>query len=492
MANSGHVSRVVHAGAAGPAYPLGELCVVSSNFRILTAAAAVAAAVCAPAALAGQPTGTTPPHTPGYVRDVHRPVGAHDPASPIKHVVIVMQENHSFDEYFGMLAKEGQPKANGFTFNRQGQPLNSNPLPDGSSMRVVPHDQICSGENAGQSWNSTHQEIDGGKMDGFAALDKHSMSYYDRADIPFYYSLANTFTLANRWFASAPAQTYPNRRFLYAGTAYGNISTDTSSYFDPPPPNGTIMDEYEKYGVSWHDYVTDLPDTALIPSNIERYPERYTSIHQFYADAALGTLPDVSYVESDGGVSPEVTGRAEDNTFGNGIPEPKAVRDDFYRAKAANGDEEDADVRLGERFTSRIVNAVTHGPDWSSTLLIWLYDEHGGFYYHVPSPSAIKPDNIPPKLGPGDVPGGYDMYGVRVPAVVVSAWSRPHAVTNVVHDHTSVLAQIEQLWNLPALTYRDANATDLRDFMNFTHQSFASPPNLAPPGRRNLLTCHAT
>src|SRR5436305_220563 len=385
-----------------------EVSDMAPTLRVLTVVAALGAAVCAPAALAGQPASPTLPHPPGFVRDAHRALGAHDPASPIKHVVIVMQENHSFDEYFGMLPKQGQPLADGFTFDAQGKPTNSNPLPDGTQVPVRPHDQICSGENAGQSWNSTHKEIDGGKMDGFAALNTHSMSYYDRADIPFYYSLANTFTTANRWFASAPAQTYPNRRFLYAGTAYGNISTDTASYFDPPPPNGTIMDEYEKYGVSWHDYVTDLPDTALIPSNFERYPERYTSIRQFYADAALGTLPDVSYVESDGGVSPEVAGGVEDNTFGNGVPEPQTVRDDFAKAKAANGDEEDADVRLGERFVSRIVKAVENSPDWSSTLLIRLYDEHGGFYDHVPSPAAIKPDNIPPKLQPGDVPGGYD------------------------------------------------------------------------------------
>jgi phospholipase C len=229
---------------------------------------------------------------------------------------------------------------------------------------------------------------------------------------------------------------------------------------------------------------------GTITSNIKRYPYRYTSIAQFYADAKLGTLPDVSYVESDGGVSPEVVGRVEKYTFGQGIPEPKPVADDIYRAKAVDEDEEDADVRLGQAFVSRVVHAVTTSPDWKHTLLIWLYDEHGGFYDHVAPPHAIKPDNIKPRLSKDDVPGGYDMYGVRVPAVVVSPYSRPHAVTNVVHDHTSVLAEIEELWNLPALTYRDANANDLNDFLDLRHPRMLNPPHLAAPGPYDLLSCH--
>ena len=454
------------------------------------------AALAAPAAWAGHSAaGSAGPtaaavHAPGWVRDPHRPLGSHDPHSPITHVVIVMQENHSFDEYFGMLAREGQPKADGFTFDKQGRPTNSNPDEHGKPVTVFHQNQPCSGASAGQSWNNSHLEIDNGKMDGFARIDPHAMSYYDQKDLPFYYSLAKTFTLANRWFASVPAQTYPNRRFLYAGTAYGNISTDTSSYFDAPPPHGTIMDEFAKYGVSWHDYVTDLPDTALIPSNLERYPQDYTSIAQFYSDAATGTLPDVSYLESDGGVVPTASDPVQSGYENSGAPYPQQLKDAFYNANATNEDEEDGNVQYGQSFVSRVVNAVMSGPQWQHTLLIWLYDEHGGFYDHVAPPHAIKPDNIKPKLSKDNVPGAYDQLGVRVPAVVVSAYSRPHAVTNVVHDHTSVLAEIEELWNLPALTYRDANAADLSDFLNFGHPSFATPPTLAAPTAIDPTACH--
>jgi phospholipase C len=147
------------------------------------------------------------------------------------------------------------------------------------------------------------------------------------------------------------------------------------------------------------------------------------------------------------------------------------------------GDEENPqDITLGEDFVARVVDAVLRSPAWPRTLLVWTYDEHGGYYDHVPPPAAIRPDDIKPKLGPGDAPGGYDIYGPRVPAVVVSPYSKPNAVTDVVHDHTSILATIEAKWNLEALTYRDANAATLMDFLDVRRAAFANPPQLAAPG----------
>jgi hypothetical protein len=144
-------------------------------------------------------------------------------------------------------------------------------------------------------------------------------------------------------------------------------------------------------------------------------------------------------------------------------------------------DEEFGDISGGENFVSSVVNAVLQSPKWSRTLLVWCYDEHGGVYDHVPPPAAIQPDSIKPMLASGDVVGLYDTYGPRVPAVVVSPYARPGAVTNVVHDHTSILAMIEAKWNLPALTYRDANAQTLADFLVAGPPSFPDPPVLAAP-----------
>ena len=122
------------------------------------------------------------------------------------------------------------------------------------------------------------------------------------------------------------------------------------------------------------------------------------------------------------------------------------------------------------------------GPAWPRTLLVWLYDEHGGLLRPRGPPAAIAARrHRRPTSARRDQPGGYNLYGLRVPVVVVSPYARPHDVTNVVHDHTSVLATIEQQWNLPALTYRDANAATLADFLDPSVMSFAEPPDLAAP-----------
>src|SRR5437588_9257147 len=257
-------------------------------------------------------------------------------------------------------------------------------------------------------------------------------------------------------------------RFLLAGTAFGLISTTTSS-LTQNPPNGTIVDRLNAHKISWIDYFTDLPATGVIESIPQRNPSHLRHIDQFSVDCAAGNLPAVSFVDSDIGVAPVATGEVPAPFSGNAGP-----------LSNQNQDEENGDLSLGENFVSGVVNAVLNSPLWPRILLVWLYDEHGGWYDHVPPPRAIPPDSIPPKLSPGDYPGGYDIYGPRVPAVAVSGYARPHSVTNVVHDHTSVLATIQAKWNLPAMTYRDANAHTMADFLD-TKVRFPEPPALAAP-----------
>jgi phospholipase C len=405
---------------------------------------------------------------PGSLPDPSRPAGEPTAALPFDHIVVVMMENHSFDNYLGMLPLRGQPLADGFRFDAAGKPVNSNPVKGGYiTMQHAP--SLCTpAGSASQSWNDTHGEINHGRMDGFARLGESSMCYWDEPDFPFYYSLAKTFCLANRWFSSAPCQTYPNRRFLLAGTAFGLISTDTSS-ITQNPPHGTIFDRLNQHGISWRDYFTDVPATGVIESVPQNNPTHLAPIDHFYADCAAGTLPSVSFVDSDIGAAPVAGGVTPAPFSGSTTP-----------LNNQNQDEENGDLSLGENFVSGVVGAVLGSPSWPRILLVWLYDEHGGWYDHVPPPRAIAPDSIPPKLGPHDAPGGYDSYGLRVPAVVVSGYAKPHAVTNVLHDHTSILATIESKWNLPAMTYRDANAHTLSDFLDTTVR-FPTPPSLAAP-----------
>jgi len=442
--------------------------------QVLRAGAAGALALGVAGPFGGRLARAALPLQPGELPDLLREPGEPTDALPFDHLVILMMENHSFDCYFGMLPRIGQPRADGFSFDGSGQPSNRNPLGDGY---VLPYRATseCQG-SVSQNWNSTHKQIDGGRMDGFAATSTQAMVYWTESDLPFYYSLAKNFTLANRWFCSAPCQTYPNRRFLMAGTAYGNISTDNASLMDPPPPNGTIFDQLSAHGISWRNYFTDLPSTGIIPSIIEKHPAGLAPIAQFFTDCAAGTLPAVSMVDPEFGVAGEVGGPL------SSLPLPP-VATAADKLSAQGGDEENPqDIQIGQAFVAKVVNAVLQSPAWPRTLLVWTYDEHGGYYDHVPPPAAPAPDNIPPALGPGDVPGGYDIYGPRVPAVVVSPYSRPRAVTNVVHDHTSILATIEHKWNLPPLTKRDAAATTLADFLDTRRPRLLEPPVLADPG----------
>ncbi len=411
---------------------------------------------------------------PDSLPDPTRPAGTVTTALPFDHIVVVMMENHSFDNLLGALSRSGQPKAQGLKFNTAGLALNSNPGLSGR-VRSFPFTSTAQGPHVSQSWNATHEQIDGGKMDGFVRSvdDDQPMGYWTQDVLPFAYSLARTFCVANRWFGSAPCQTYPNRRFLMAGTAYGNISTNTQSLLDPPPPNGTIWDRLHAYGISWRNYFTDLPSVGVIGTTVEKYPQNLSPIAQFFADCAAGTLPSVSLVDPEFGVLGEA---------GSALATLPALAPIADKLHTTGGSEENPqDMSYGEYWASRIVKAVLSSPAWPRTLLLYTYDEHGGYYDHVPPPPAIAPDSIPPSLGPGDVPGGYDIYGPRVPAVVVSPYSKPGGVTNVVHDHTSFLATIEAKWNLPALTYRDANAKTVKDFLDLEQAAFLEPPTIAEP-----------
>ncbi len=411
---------------------------------------------------------------PDSLPDPSRPPGTATPSLPFDHIVVVMMENHSFDNLLGAVALRGQPAADGLTFDAAAVAQNTNPGP-GGPVRSFPFATTAQGDDVSQTWDATHEQIDGGAMDGFVRSvgSTQPMGYWDEDVLPFAYSMATTFTLANRWFCSAPCQTFPNRRFLMAGTASGDIATSVASLSLPPPANGTIFDRLHAYGITWRNYFTDLPQTAIIPSIVEKYPQNLAGMARFYVDCALGTLPQVSFVDPEVGLLPLI---------GEVLAEVPSLSGLAALLEPLGGSEEDPqDMKYGEAWAHRVVEAVLHSPAWPRTLLVYTYDEHGGYYDHVPPPPAIPPDSIPPQLAPGDAPGGYDLYGCRVPAIVASPYCRPGAVTDVVHDHTSVLATIEAKWNLPALTFRDANATTVADFLDPSGPALLSPPTIAAP-----------
>jgi phospholipase C len=379
-------------------------------------------------------------------------------------------------------------------------------------------------ESPTQSWHASHLQWDDGKLDGFVTATQQltpgkdatpAMGYWTERDLPFYYGLARTFPLADRWYSSCLGPTFPNRRFLISGTANGlidDLPVDLADY----PANGTIFDVLSRHNVSWVNYhpvagsqtrygralrhrtkalrrrlrtlrrvapgsltglQKDIQFTGdIYPLGIARYMLHVRSTDEFFSDAAAGTLPAFSIVD------PDFSAYSEENP---------------------------QDIQKGESFAAAVIDAVLHGQGWPNTLLIWLYDEGGGYYDHVPPPPAPAPDDVPGRsvvlsrspmhavlrrVAPGYVrnverldagPQSYDRYGFRVPAVLVSPYARPGYLTSETFDHTSILKLLEVKWNLPALTARDAAAVAPLDALDFDHPpAFGTPPDLPAPALR--------
>jgi phospholipase C len=397
----------------------------------------------------------------------HLPAGT--PSIPeIEHVVVLMMENHSFDNLLGMVSAQvpGRRRVDGLHL-RGGKPVNVNRDAQGRPVRATHATSPCQLDAVPtQTWNASHQSWDHGRNDGFVlASGPVAMEYWDRSDLPFTYSLVRHFPIGQRYFCSVLAQTYPNRRFLFCGTSNGLVATNLEQTLHLPAPNGTIFDRLDQHKVSWRVYYEDVPSPLIVPgfAGTPARAARLKRFSHFYSDAAAGRLPSFTFLD------PNYTTTSEENP---------------------------QDIQVGERFIAKVVHALMRAPTWKRTALFITYDEHGGYYDHVPPPRAIKPDNSTPLPVPGQpplAPGGFDRYGFRVPLMMVSPWAKPGYVSSVVQDHTSITAFVEHKWNLPAMTWRDANAAPMLDYFDFRQPAFLKPPVLpGPPGlARGLAECHA-
>jgi phospholipase C len=425
---------------------------------------------------------------PGSLPFPELPAGT-DTIPEIEHIVVVMMENHSFDNVLGVLGRgDGLTtrRASVTPWNPHGV-VNSNPYSNGDVQHAFHMPTTCQlSAEPSQEWAACHVQYDGGKVDGFVRSPSGpvAMGYWDGTDLPFTYDLARTFPIADRWFCSMLGQTDPNRRFLIAatsmgmtddiGTSAGNAGPDATLF--APPPNGTIFDRLTEFGVSWTDYAYSFPTGAtaeLYPLSDAQNLATKKSIDQFFTDASTGSLPGFCILD------PNYDTQSQENP---------------------------QNLVVGEAFMESVVNAIRQSPAWRKIFLVITYDEHGGYYDHVAPPVALPPDAVPPVVQPGEsMYDGFARYGFRVPGIVVSPYAIPAAsphgspqgVTHVVHDHTSILAMVERKWNLPAMTYRDANANDLTDFLDMGalakgRPTFPELPPLASSGMSSAtLACSA-
>jgi phospholipase C len=371
---------------------------------------------------------------PGSLPDPNLPPGQVNSAVPIDHIIVLMQENHSFDNYFGRL---NQPEYYGAEVDGV---LNSMTNLDkaGNPVAAYKETNLCP-KDPWHSWNQIHLDWNNGKNDGFVKQnDKWVMGYYDQSDLGYYYALANQFAIADRYFSSVLTSTFPNRYFLMAGTAFGHIKNDFPKTKDDFSQK-TIFDVLTEQKISWKYYTDDKGYLTLFNPMYKRNLDKMAKIAEYHSDLENGKLPQVVFVDAsfDG---------QDEHPAGN--------------------------IQYGQSFSARIVNSLIASSSWKSSALFLTYDEGGGFYDHVPPPEACLPDEIAPVLSPKSVKGTYDRYGFRVPFIVISPFAKHHYVSHTIYDHTSILKFIETKFNLPALSLRDANANNMMDLFDFNNPVF--------------------
>jgi phospholipase C len=398
-----------------------------------------------------------------------------DTIPEIEHVVVLMLENHSYDNLFGMLGRgPGQhPRGDGFTLAADGLPTATNPYSDGRIQRAFEMPTTCQiSSRPSQEWTASHNQFDNGKMDGFVRtpisigsseiVGPVAMGYWTADGLPLTYALAETFPIGDRWFCSCLAQTDPQRRYLIAATSQGmtgDIGNPTATpQIGVAAKHGTIFTHMETAGITWNNYnTTGLTGTTMNLYNNDGVFNKTNApnISQFYADAKSGKLPQFSLL---------------DPNFGT------------------QSQENPQNITLGEGVLGQVIDALRNSPAWRKTLFILTYDEHGGYYDHVPPPKALAPDAFAPIVSQGEKQyDGFARYGFRVPALVVGPYAKRKHVSHLVYDHTSILAFLEHKWNLPAMTKRDANANNLLDFLDLPALKAGKPtfpelPKLVPAG----------
>lgn len=355
--------------------------------------------------------------------------------TPIEHVVVVIQSNRTFDNYFGTY-----PGADG--------------IPAGTCMPYDPHDPrntACvepfhtgnqSTLNLNHSSATFQRQFNDGQMDGFVhALNlqgqdgTRTMGYYDGRDLPYYWNLADDYVLFDRFFSAAGGGSAENRMFAIAGVPGTTTSRIPDAGFGETP---TIFDRLQEQGISWKfyvqnydphlnmrtrdDYAEGLEQVQWVPLlNMDRFiddPElagRIVDFSEYYEDLENGTLPAVSYVVALG---------ATEHPPSNPI--------------------------AGQRFMKRAIQALMRSDAWDSTAFIVLYDDWGGWFDHVPPPQIDE----------------YG-YGFRVPAFMVSAYARQGYIDSTELDSTSILRFIQDNWGLEPLAERDARANSIAGAFDF-------------------------
>ncbi len=380
----------------------------------------------------------------------------------IEHVVVLMLENRSFDSVLGKL-RDGTPGFDGLT----GEESNVWHHPDGTSEVIRVWNKpgmdaattVIPTPDPGELFTDIAVQIGGldgaSPMGGFvdnymrqpgtAPRDSRAvMHYFTPGQLPVLSTLATAFGVSDRWFASAPCQTWPNRFFTHCGTANGWVNNSPAHF---PYLMPTVFNRMDDAGKEWRIYFHDIPQTATLTRLWGDPVQGFRRFGELLSDAAKGDLPSYSFIE------------------------PRYFTD-MLLGQMPNDEHPPHNILYGEVLIASVYNALRAGPKWPQTLLVVTYDEHGGCYDHVTPPAATPPG---PPYGNGFT---FDRFGVRVPAVLVSPFIPPNSIIRppgpTPFDHTSIIATLRRLFGIQSLTARDAAAPDLLQGMT------AAPDNNGP------------
>ena len=414
---------------------------------------------------------------------------ARDKVKPdrIKHVFVLMLENRAFDQMLGFSqlkgidAVTGQPTAiDGLDATRDW-----NAGPDGQRVYVSSpadwamlydpghefpdvQEQLCGAKGAYPNINNS------GFVTNYAKVDpEHAgeiMKCYAPEQLPVMTTLAREFAVCDRWFSSLPGPTWPNRFFIHAASSGGldhspstqNIASSllVNGYkFD----NGTIYDSLDDEGISWTIYKGDpFPQALAISGMTLRLAEgRFRDLEDFREHVQNpGYSTSYAFIEPD-----------------------YHVMADFV---CGNSQHPKDDVTRGEALLKYVYESIRNSPHWESSVLIVTYDEHGGFYDHVPPPATVAPgDSI---TDPENNLYNFDFtrLGVRVPALIISPFIPRGTIDHTVYDHTSALATLEHIFGLQPLTDRDTQANMLNHLFSLATPRTDAPQTLPDPAESGI------
>jgi phospholipase C len=374
---------------------------------------------------------------------------------PIDTFVVLMQENRSFDHYFGW-----HPDADGQNAGLQ--------YPDDNGVMhpthpLAPDFQGCAFNDPDHSWEGGRTQYDGGALDGFrrGKNDDFAIGYYNEQDIPYSPLLARAGTLYDRYFASLLGPTFPNREYMHSAQC-GGLKTNVE-FKDLSQDLGlitgsaqgglyrwmTIWDLMIEQDLKVTYYFSDLPFIGLFGP---RYLPIIKPVSEFYVDAAAGNLPNLAFVDPmflDGG-------------GGRGL----------------SGDEHPhGDIRIGQAFQSDIVHAFVNSPQFRTGAMFVNYDEWGGFFDHV------SPVRVPDDRQSSNLDEDFGITGFRIPGITISPYARRDYVSHQTVTHESILKLLSYRFGLGFLNKRHRYASNIGRSFDWENPDFDVPdlPIVPPP-----------